>query len=361
MPPETEPSTTTLSRSVHLAASRALADRAPEVSFAARFLEQDRRRDLFAIASALILLHDVITGNAHRDERAGASTAAPESADAGSAAASGTCCGAGDSPLGRRTIARNIVDYLFNEAEIGLVGRPEFDAALWTIRRRTLSIEPFHRLIDATSDFYARKRFATRESLDRRLRLMADPLSSIVLAASGLAAASARGADSAGDGRATLWAAILRANAILRLRSLWAIDRQIAIPLDRVNQAGLTDRAIGDWLATPPDSAHRAVPHSSSRETSEKVQEIVRGECALAIAELERGSALIGSLLDDRAARSMTMYFSMLTSALQAVDAAPEELGRIPPARGRFTALRRAMLFRGGVPASALSGAERDA
>ncbi|MFG0329400.1 MAG: hypothetical protein ACF8PN_05810 [Phycisphaerales bacterium] len=282
-PPEIDPRR----RSAELL--RGVGAAAPDLTFAARFLERDRRDDLYGVAGLARLLAEVVQATPPLDENE----------DGDGDAASGCGCGA-DGPDGRATIARNIIDYLYDEADPKQsTGRVELDAVVHAIRRRGLDRGDWRAFIDGLLEWAATNRVATPGALDRRLDAIFAPFIRLLAATLDL-----RLNENEHQAAHALARGVARARLFVGMRDQWRRDR-VWISHRELRLRGMSELDLAEWF--DDEDARLGAAEAPWREALEAEldqleKEIGRGLTALTSAE-------------PRVARTVTLYAGMWSRA----------------------------------------------
>ncbi len=244
MTPETSPS-----RIIRTELARAIKAEWPDAVIIAQAMPKAERNTLLAITGFVCLLSDILKPEQQQESRIDS-----EPENAAPVSKSGCGCGEGDSSLKTQLqVARNIVEFVFQEAEPGQVGRAEIEAFLLVLQNQppeSLSqhLENWLAFVDGVKAIRTAPRIASSASLFQHIDRCTGPIVHVlaeVFVNEGHSAESRLAVEQAGH-----W--LGRTFFLMRLIECAPLDwshGRMLLPLDILAKHGLRDQAVGNVLS----------------------------------------------------------------------------------------------------------------
>jgi len=263
---------------------------------------------VLAVAAVLRLLCDIVAGReveSEREERVSDDGRAHESSDSGG-------CGCGSGSLEARTaVAHHVVEFLFEQATSGAVGRPEMEAFVAVRRLMDLPRAAFDALVEGLSSAHTQRRVATPRTLRRLVDGVARPMADILMRALLDREPDAALRSQATDAIAFVWLA----HRLLTAREACVEEETCLIPLADLSMFGLRDADLVAWWRDK--TAENVVDDRCAR--------LMEHARAQALAPLAAAIHLI-DVLPGAQARAVTAYLGLWAQALLS-----EPIGRREP------------------------------
>ncbi len=198
-------------------------------------------------------------------------------------------------------MAHHVIDFLFEQATAGAVGRPEMDVFIAVRRHAGLSRDAFDAWVDSLSRAQAQRRVATPAALERLVEGMARPIADILLGAL---------FDGEPDGAWQSQAIdaaefVVLARGLLTARAAWVEGDQCLIPLADLSSFGLRDMDLGAWLRGADVEG----------QLDERCARLMEHAKARALAPLASAVQLIDTL-PGAPARALAAYLGLWAEAL---------------------------------------------
>lgn len=210
----------------------------PDLVISARFLKRGERNRLHALVAFGRVLNEILDPAMRQSDT-------PNDDDAPDEVAPGCGCGSG-SQASRLQVAHNVIDYLYDEAEPGTLGRTELDAMAYLIREYDLPRTTWKDLAGSLAQFAHTPRYPTEQRLAGALDAIADPAALVFNQLIG-GDETARSEISASPITMVALARVsVFGRGLARLGSDLRADRRLLIPLDDLLSLELTDRSLVD-------------------------------------------------------------------------------------------------------------------